>query len=296
VLSCDLVAGVVLEVADVAATRAFYEPIFRDARGEWDQRDDALIFRRGPQHVDFVQRPDPHTLGDSGQHTAYRVPRGRLRDLVQELQAAGHEARWWHEDQPSEREETAYLQDPSGNRVQLVESDNPDFLLDHFVYEVHDLEPEDVYYVSVLGGSIDYYHGRSMYHYAEGKEWGEGRDPSAAPWTRFWPGPSSIAEAARGKGKTSHPALQIYIRFGPTHLGLVLGTTHRQEPPEEQVAGTPRVLLRARHTVNDAMVALRNPGVSLDPEARIRLPFEQRGSSLLLRDPTGHFVELECGV
>jgi len=294
VLSCDVIAGAVVEVADLAATRAFYEPIFRDAPGQWEQRADRLVFRCGPQRIELVQRAAPVTLTDSAQHQAYNVAPGRVVALVQELEAAGHEVHRWHEDHPAEREDNAYFYDPSGNRVQLVASDDSGLVLDHFVYEVHDLEPEDVYYVSVLGGSIDYYHGRSMYDYEQGTAWGEGRDPTAAPWTRFWPGPHSIAEATRQKGKVSHPAMQVFVRFGPTRLGLILGTVHRQEPPEEQVAGTPRVVLRARHTVGEAVEALRNPRVPLDPEGRMRLPFEEHGSSLLLRDPTGHFVELGC--
>jgi hypothetical protein len=287
------VAGAVLEVADLSATRSFYEPIFGSGPG-WAAADDRLTYTRDPQRVEFVRRTNPTTLPDSAQHQAYNVPRGHLRAVVARLESAGHEAHWWHEDQPAEREETAYVVDPSGNRAQLVESDAPELILRHFVFEVHDLEPEDVFYVAVLAGAVDYYHGRRMDDYEQATAWGEGNDPSAAPWTRFWPGPSSIAEAARKKGGTSHPAQQVFVGFGPTQIGLVLGTVHRQEPPEEQIVGTPRVVLRARHSVADAIAALGQPRVPLDPEGRLRLPFEQQGTSLMMRDPAGRFVELEC--
>ena len=43
-LQADLLAGVVLEVADLGATRAFYEPIFRTARGDWRSSHRGLTF------------------------------------------------------------------------------------------------------------------------------------------------------------------------------------------------------------------------------------------------------------
>ena len=48
-IQADLLAGVVLEVADLAATRAFYEPIFRTAPGDWHLSRRNLTYDFRPQ-------------------------------------------------------------------------------------------------------------------------------------------------------------------------------------------------------------------------------------------------------
>lgn len=295
IITCDTISGAALEVGDLTAARAFYDAIFRDSGGAWDERPGALAYRCAEQRIEFVAASQPQTLPDSAQHQAYSVRRSRLEALVHELTSAGFAANWWHEDHPAEREAAAYFQDPSWNRVQLVAADSPGPLLQHFAFEVHDLEPVDVYYLAVLGGTIDYYHGRTMYDYEEAKAWGEGRDPQAAPWTRFFPGRSSIAEHMRQGEKNSHPAQQLFIRFGSTVLCLILGTVHRQEPPEEQVVGTPRLAFRTSASADEVVARLQRPTVSLEPEGRIRIRFERTGKTIYLRDPAGHFAQLDCG-
>ena len=82
ILTCDMISGAVLEVADLAAARAFYEPIFRDSGGAWEERGDALKWSCAPQHISFVRAAQPNTLPDSAQHQAYRVPPDRLQGLL----------------------------------------------------------------------------------------------------------------------------------------------------------------------------------------------------------------------
>src|SRR5437867_10476690 len=84
----DLIAGVILEARDLAATRAFYEPIFRDAPGKWQEEHNRLLYQAGPQSIEFVKRPHPRTFPDSGNHQAFRVRPSRLRGLVGDLERA----------------------------------------------------------------------------------------------------------------------------------------------------------------------------------------------------------------
>ena len=275
-LAPALLAGLVVEVHDLAATRAFYEPVFGDA-GEWQAGPGQLVFQTSRQRIDFVARAKPRTLSHTGQHQAYAVPANRLAALTGELAAAGHAVDRWREDHPDEREVSAYLLDPSGNRVQLVPDRGDGLLLNHAAVEVHDLELAEIFYVSFLGGSVDYCHGWAMDDYAEAFAWGEGSDP-CAPWTRrydvrYW-----------DKVRIARPNMQLFVRFGPTVLAIILATEHRQEPPPEQHSGTPRIILAVDQPAAPARAELSRLGVA----------FDGAGSSLFVRDLSGNFVELAC--
>ena len=275
-LAPAMLAGMVVEVHDVAAARAFYEPIF-GAAGEWQAGPNQLAFQAGRQRIEFVARAKPRSLSQTGQHQAYVVAADRLAAVTAELAAAGHSAERWREDHPAEREVSPYLLDPSDNRVQLVPDRGAGLLLDHAAIEVHDLELAEIFYVSFLGGSVDYCHGWAMDDYAEAFAWGDGSDP-CAPWTRrydvrYW-----------DKVRIARPNMQLFVRFGPTVLAIVLATEHRQEPPPEQRTGTPRVV-----------VAVDQPLARAEAElSRLDVAFDRAGSSLFVRDLSGNFVELAC--
>lgn len=286
--AANLVAGVVLEAGNLAVTRAFYEPIFRDAPGEWEQGPRRLTFRGGPQTITFVQRARPRTLSDSGQHQAYRVRRERLGALARELAAAGVQVDWWREDPPAERTPSAYLHDPSGNRVQLMPSEKDGLLLDHVAFEVHEFDYCEVLYRNALGGQLDYYFGWRVEDHAEAKAWATGDDP-CAPWTRR-DNPNWTDFRDAGQRDTTmrvpRPNTQVFWRYGETRVGLISATKVRQEPPEEIIRGTPRVVLRTTAPAEVAMSHLT---------ATLPIPFQHHGTTAFLRDPDGNFVELRCG-
>lgn len=270
-------AGLVLPVDDLSATRAFYGAVLRDARGEWDVRADRLAFRAPDDVLEFVRREAPPVVKEAAGHHAHRVRRDRLTAIVAELEAAGHPASWWREDHPAERDTTAYVRDPSGNLVQLVPSVSADEPLAHVALEVNDLEHAETFYVDVLGGAVEHYHGWRMDDYAEAKAWEEGRDP-CAPWTRrfdvrYW-----------DKLRVARPNMQLFVSFGGIPLGLILATEHRQEPSEEALFGSPRVILRTsepQHAIAEHL-------------SRVGVRFERATSDMYLRDPSGHFVQLVC--
>lgn len=278
----DLLAGASVEVTDLQATRVFYDPIFGSV-GVWETATTELTFRTPNQTVTFVQRAAPRVLTDSGQHQAYRVPPARVQAVAEALAAAGAEVHWWREDHPHERSLMPYALDPSGNHVQLLPGDTGAVLLDHVAYEVHDLIDAEDFWVRVLGGAVDFVHGRDMDDYAEAQAFLEADDP-CAPWTRLILTKRAIQRAGENPPPVSRPVLQVFLRFGPTRVGLVLATDHHQEPPEEVLRGTPRAILHCGQGFAAAMAHA----------TRASARFEYDYPSIFLRDTSGNFVELKC--
>lgn len=283
------ISGVVVEVRDLSETQAFYEPLFRDARGQWESGRTSLTFRARDQRVEFVQRSRPRTLGDTGVHQAYRVAPARLHALAHQLTRGGATVNWWHEDYPSERELSAYVEDPSGNLVQLLAHAQTGQLIDHVGLAVDDLEYASLFYEDSLGATISYYHGFRTVDVLDVRSWSAG-DDQVTPWLRQ--GKYSIY-SHRVEGQ---PALQLHVDFGPTRLALIMSGKRVPEPPEEQVRGTPQLVLHASTTADQAAKSLRGLDGALVSHryARRRLPLEVEGSSIFLRDPSGYFVRLEC--
>lgn len=302
-LHIERLAGVVLEVDDLAATEAFYEPIFQPSGGQWRRSRRQVAYRCGPQHVRFVLRRRPRTLSDSGQHQAYRLPRDHLLTVAQSLTTAGFHAEWWREDHPAERGVTAYFHDPSGNRVQLVASSDDGLLLEHAAIEVHDFNYCEYVYVTTLGGRVDYYHGWRAGDLEEAQQWAEGDDP-CAPWTRrdnphyrdfLVADPTGQLRPTRFSAqlgaapvrpvRVPRPNGQVFVAYGDTRLGLIGATRVRQEPPEHRTKGTPRVVL-----------ATTQPAAEVEGHlSSTPIPFRREGRNIFLRDPDGNFAELKCG-
>jgi catechol 2,3-dioxygenase-like lactoylglutathione lyase family enzyme len=301
----DVLAGVVLEVQDLASTRAFYDQIFRASPGEWQERRGRLLYQCGLQTIEFVQRAQPRTFADGGHHQAYRVPRGHFRRLVDELPAQNVPVDWWREDHPSEREVTAYVHDPSGNRVQLIASDGDGPLLDHAAVEVFMFDYCEYLYVSALGAEVDFYYGWRTVEHEEAKQWATGDDP-CAPWTRR-DNPNYrdflIEDPATGElrparfsdqlgvdrpaapPRVARPNGQVFLSYGDSRVVLVSATKVRQEPPEDQAKGTPRLVLQTEQSADEAAAGL----------AAYPFPQRREGRNLFLRDADGNFVQLICG-
>jgi hypothetical protein len=311
----DLLAGVVLDVQDLDSTRAFYDCLFRDAPGRREERRGRLRYTCGAQTIEFVQRARPRTLPDSGQHQAYRVPRDRLHALANELaaisaptlgQAQGQHAalNWWREDHPAERELSAYVHDPGGNRVQLMAADAPGPVLDHAAIEIYMFDYCEYLYRTALGGQVDYYHGWRTVDHEEAKQWAAG-DDTCASWTRrdnanyrdylvedpttgeLRPARFSDqlgVDRPPARPRVARPAGQVFLSYGPTRIGLISATRVRQEPPEDQAKGTPRLVFQTSQSADAAAAHLA------------AFPFVQKreGRHLFVRDPDGNFAELVC--
>ncbi len=288
-LACRAISGVTLEVDSLDAARTFYAPIFASWPGAWDGNQRAIRFRTGTQTIELVRRARPKTYPDSAYHCGYRVPSSRLAQIVDQLGNQGFPANWWHEDDPAERALSAYLDDPAGNRAQLLAARDQAPGLDHVALQQHDLEAAELFYTRALGGTLTFSHGWDARDQLGLDAWMAGDDP-CAPFTR------RISVSYRTKRPAPMPLAHIFVAFGATRLGLFLAPTHRQEPPPGVVRGTPRLILRTdcaaddleRHlrTVNVSPVTLKYDGGYVQ--------FARVGDTFSLRDPGGHFVQVIC--
>ncbi|MPZ13042.1 MAG: hypothetical protein GEU73_01215 [Chloroflexi bacterium] len=283
----DLLGGVILEVRDLATTRSFYEPIFSDVPGTWQEQRGRLVYRTERQAIEFVKRARPRSFADSGQHQAYRVRPDRIEGLTERLAKDGHEVNWWREDNPAEHEVAPYVLDPDDHRVQLVGSSKLDLLLDHAAMEIHAFDYCERVYRGVLGGTVSYYHGWRVEDEADAKRWGRGEDP-AFPWSRRDnPGWFDFARAATRDPnlRVPRPATQVFLAFGSTTLGLISASKTRQELPEEIIRGLPRLVFHSARPAEEAFAHI---------EKALPIPWEREGSTAYVRDPDGNFAELRC--
>lgn len=280
-------SGVVLDASDLGRTQAFYQEIFQHAGGAWESSKTEITYRAGAQTVGFVRRGRPRTFeDDSGYHTAYRVPRARLDEIVAKLTALGAAVNWWSEDSPREQDLSAYALDPDGNRVQLVPAaDGDPLLLDHATIEIFQFDYCQVIYGNGLGGTVDSYHGWRWTEQLEARRWAAGEIPSA-PWTkRMNPGYRDFLvlgtkDARKG---VPRPNTQVFLRYGETRIGLISATRNRQEPRPDILHGTPRLVFASDLPVSALMEELA---------ARQPLPMERDGASVFLRDPDGNYAEI----
>ena len=290
-VGASVLAGVILGAHDLDATRAFYDRVLGGTSHEWshDSARRTLTLALGPQRIEFLSQRRTRTLTETGHHVGLRVDPDRLDHTLASLTSAGCTVDWWHEDHPAERGLSAYVTDPSGNRVQLVPSSTADGLLDHITVEIEDpdgtLEHVEDFFVHVLGGITDYWHGVTIEQVQEAKRWTAGDDP-CAPWTRRLRGsyPGHVDENYRpDHTKRARPALQFFATFDTVRLGVVLADDiGRQEPPSGVVRGVPALAFDSRSTGSEAATLLSG------------VPHEIEGRQVFVRGPDATFIRLDC--
>ncbi|NIO07677.1 MAG: hypothetical protein GTO40_06580 [Deltaproteobacteria bacterium] len=283
-------------VSDLKKSEEFYgrslglEPAGRDL---WPQCGASQTFHAGAgQFLILSETTQVDRPVEIGTHQAYRISESSRDLLVKDLRELGIEVHTYKEDRPQEEKDNLYFYDPDGNRVQLVTTNQAGNGaarvqgIDHAAAEVVDLEWAENFYISLLGLPVDVRVGWSTADYARAKRWGEGLD-DMAPGTRRWD-----ALYTENRRRVPRVNSQLFIRFGDSVLGIYLATKHRQEPPEEQAAGSPHVAFRAQRTVLDEIARLLEKHDKpfegpVDHPASVPVQ-----SSLYLKDPGGNFLEL----
>jgi catechol 2,3-dioxygenase-like lactoylglutathione lyase family enzyme len=228
-------------------------------------------------------------------HQAYRIGLSDRDTLAKKLAACAVTVQTYEEDRPGEKHDNFYFYDPDGNRIQLVAAPAAAGVsgriigIDHAAIECHDLEWAEDFYVKRLGLAVDHRVGWRTEDYVRAKLWGEGKE-NMAPGTRRWDQRYTVMEQKR---RLPRPNTQLFLRVGDAILGVYLATQHRQEPPEEQIVGTPRVGLRApsRGVLTEAAELLRAR------RSPVEGPVDYHASasiaaSLYFKDPGGNFLEL----
>ena len=291
------ISHIVIEVSDLKRAEGFYRDILgfelTDGYGAADCGA-GVPLRAGPdQWLILSQSTEPRSLPETGVHQAYRVA-PRDRDAISRKLAARHIAvHDYKEDRPAEETDNFYFYDLDGNRIQLVVSGYANgsgkvLGIDHAAVECHDLEWAEEFYVKVLGLEVEHRVGWRTADYVRAQLWGEGKE-HMAPGTRRWDQRYTVMEQKR---RIPRPNTHFFLRVGADVLGIYLATVHRQEPPEEQIVGTPRIGLRTNRSQLDE--ALKRLGERC---FAIHGPVEQPPTSPIalsacVKDPGGNFLEI----
>lgn len=293
----DGISHIVIEVADLSRAKEFYRLLGFEFAGDNCVPEcgrNAMFRTASGQGVILSQTPQPHSLAETGVHQAYRISASDREAIAKELAAAAVAVQTYKEDRPLEEADNFYFYDPDGNRIQLVAcgtaSDASGKILgiDHAAIECHDLEWAEDFYVTTLGLTVEHRVGWRTEDYVRAKLWGEGKE-NMAPGTRRWDQRYTVMEQKR---RIPRPNTQLFARIGEEVLGIYLATQHRQEPPEEQIVGTPRIGFRSDRGAMTQLMhllgATRTPmnGPVEHPETA---PI---AASLYVRDPGGNFLEI----
>lgn len=293
----DGISHIVIEVSDLARAKEFYGLLGFDFGGD-DRAPNcgrnALFCTASGQGVVLSESAQPRALPETGVHQAYRITLSDRDAIAKELAACDVTVHSYEEDRPREKEDNFYFYDPDGNRIQLVAAVAASHAsarilgIDHAAIECHDLEWAEDFYVKKLGLTVDYRVGWRTEDYVRAKLWGEGKE-NMAPGTRRWDQRYTVMEQKR---RLPRPNTHFFVPIGDEVLGIYLATQHRQEPPEEQIVGTPRIGFRVAREVMDRAAQLL--GASRTP---IKGPVEHPASapiaaSLYVRDPGGNFLEI----
>jgi catechol 2,3-dioxygenase-like lactoylglutathione lyase family enzyme len=293
----DGISHIVIEVSDLKRGEEFYRALgFRSLANDLLPecgRSSAFATASG-QWLVISECKEPRSLPETGVHQAYAVTAPDRAAIKERLTAREVAIHTYKEDRPAEENDNFYFSDPDGNRIQLVvaktapASRDPMLGIDHAAIESHDLEWAEDFYAERLGLTVEHRVGWRTEDYVRAKLWGEGKE-HMSPGTRRWDQRYTVMEQKR---RLPRPNTQLFVRVGTAVLGIYLATQHRQEPPEEQIVGTPRIGLRTDRA------GLEHIARSLaDCRVPIRGPVEQPRSapiaaSLYVRDPGGNFVEI----
>ena len=292
------ISHIVIEVSALKQAEEFYRGVlgFESRGNEPFPNCEASIALRSAsgQWLVLAQSSEPRSLPDTGVHQAYKIATADCEAIRKKLAARDVTVHTYKEDRPAEEDDNFYFFDPDGNRVQLVAakavSDASGRVLgiDHAAVECHDLEWAEDFYVKLLGLTVDHRVGWRTADYVRARLWGEGKE-DMAPGTRRWDQRYTVMEQKR---RIPRPNTQLFTRVGDNVLGIYLATQHRQEPPEKQIVGTPRIGLRAnRNELDEIKRLLTKHRFPVDG------PIEHPASSpvavsIYVRDPGANFLEL----
>jgi catechol-2,3-dioxygenase len=256
----------------------------------------AVLTTASGQRVVLSANGDRPDLRETGVHQAYRVSREARAAITKVLLAEGIDIRTCKEDRPAEERDNFYFCDPDGNRLQLVltdanEASPADGLagIDHAALQAADMLWAEAFYAEELGLPVEHRVGWKTADYVRARKWAAGEE-DMAPGTRRLDQRYTVMVNRKTVPRAN---MQLFLLAGRSAIGVYLANKHFQEPPEEQLVGTPRIALAA-------------PGRDVLDAAARRLAFHRRPfegpvahpssapieASLYFKDPGGNFLEL----
>lgn len=291
------IAHIVVEVADLDAAEKFYISglgFTLAGRDLWPVTDGVptVTLKAGSgQYVVLAKRTprnDPHL---SAAHQAYALPAATRAKLIESLSAEGVTVHRFREDRPAETDDNVYIDDPSGNRIQLVARDaSPSFAIDHVGVETNNILWSREFYESWFGFPIEHRVGWKTSDYIAAKSLGEKGMEAAMPGARYWNERYSPFETER---KALRPCCQLYFALGGgTSLAVYLASRQYQAPRDDIVRGTPCLgLATTDEGLKQAVSYFRDQG--RDCEGPVTHGKSSPiSASVYIKDPGANFLEL----
>jgi catechol 2,3-dioxygenase-like lactoylglutathione lyase family enzyme len=294
------IAHLVVDVGDLDRAIDFYSRVLglrrigRDVLPSCGAH--ALLATASGQAVALALKADRPDLSETGVHQAYRVSPDARAAITKALIAEGVDIRTYKEDRSAEERDNFYFRDTDGNRLQLVQTDANEAApaaglagIDHAAVQVADMLWAEAFYAEGLGLPVDHRVGWKTADYVRARKWAAGEE-DMAPGTRRLDQRYTVMVNRKTVPRAN---MQLFLRAGRGAVGVYLANKHFQEPPEEQIVGTPRIALAV------------DGRDRLDAAAR-RLAFHRRPfegpvthsssapieASLYFKDPGGNFFEL----
>lgn len=292
------ISHVVVGVEDLDAAQAFYVSMLgfpllgRDVWPVQGGGASATLRAGTKQHLTLALNKPLNDPRISAAHQAYALkPTARIH-LIDALTSKGIAVHRYHEDRPSEATDNVYVDDPSGNRIQLVARENAGqgaLAIDHVGVETNNILWSREFYETWLGFPLEHRVGWKTSDYLDAKSLGEAGMAAAMPGARYWNERYSQFEKER---KALRPNAQIYLSLGGgTSLAVYLASRKYQAPRDDAVRGTPCLgLSTTNEGLQKILVFFRDQG--RDVEGPIT---HDKGSpiaaSAYVKDPGGNFLE-----
>ncbi len=226
-------------------------------------------------------------------HLGYKVSAAARERITAAVTANGGTVHDYREDRPEEAANNTYIEDPAGNRIQLVVSAKATgtgaAAIDHAAMEVSDILWSEIFFNEWLGWPTLHRIGWNTQDYLAAKAKGEAGMKEAMPGTRYWNERYSPFETER---KALRPCPQISFDAGKgCTVVIYLAARHYQLPPDDMTVGTPRIGFRlAAGTLGDLAGTLTTHRVRHSGP----ISHGDKGAdsaSLYVRDPGGNFLE-----
>jgi catechol-2,3-dioxygenase len=243
-LDVRALAFVTVPVADLVAAQAFYNGILGAQSAGSDQLPGFPahhVMRLPSRQFLVLTGPQGPDTRDTGVHHAYRVSAAARAAIAERLAAHNVTVHTYNEDRVKEDGENFYFHDVDGNRIQLVVSAKAAAkdgiaAIDHTAVLSYDMLWAESYYGQDLKFAVESRVGVRTADQARARRWAAGEE-DMAPGTRRI---DKLYMPMGGQNEVVRANMQVYFTAGDSIFGLYLATKHQQEPPEEQIIGTPR--------------------------------------------------------
>jgi catechol-2,3-dioxygenase len=294
-LRIEALGFVTVPALDVGAARDFYRRLL----GAEDAGADLLpgfgphaALRLPSRQLIVLAAPQGPDTRNTGVHHAFRVSPSARAAIAGRSQESGITVETYKEDRSREQADNFFFHDHDGNRIQLVLADKAKAVdgveaIDHTAVLEYDMLWAESYYGRDLGFAVESRIGVRTGDHSRARRWAAGEE-AMAPGTRRI---DKLYMTMGGQNEVARANMQVYFHAGNSVFGIYLATTHQQEPPEEQIVGSPRTAFITARADLDRVAAIlqRRRRIFEGPVAHP--PSAPFAASLYCKDLSGNFLE-----